>query len=105
MKRSFSLGVKSLIAAAALTITGGAIAAAVVLPSQANSHAKAAVAAKGTPNAHAAFGQCVAAHAKTAGARHRAAKGKLDWKPTDGCNKPTPAASPQAKKTPPGRTP
>ena len=88
MKRGLKLGVKSLIVAVAITVTGGALVAAVVLPPQANDHAKTAVAASASPNPHASFGQCVAAHAKTAGERHSAAKGKLDWNPTDGCDKP-----------------
>jgi len=84
--------------AAALS-TAGVTTAAVTLPSKANSHALTATANVTTgstnsqsdvhpastpsPNDHAAFGQCVAANAKTA-----SDNGGKGWNPTMGCTKP-----------------
>ena len=82
--------------AAALS-TAGVATAAVTLPSKANSHAVTATANVTTgstnsdvhpastpsPNDHAAFGQCVAANAKTA-----SDNGGQGWNPTVGCTKP-----------------
>jgi hypothetical protein len=82
---TLGIGIKTAIAVGALGLSGGAVATGVVSPSEANDHA---VVTQATPNPHASFGQCVAANAKTAGERHSAAKGKLDWNPTDGCDKP-----------------
>ncbi len=82
---------------AALSTAGAASFAAVTLPATANSHAVTATADVTTgstnaqngdvhpastpsPNAHAAFGQCVAANAKTASDSHG-----NGWSPTDGC--------------------
>lgn len=83
--------------AAALS-TAGVATAAVTLPSKANHHAVTATANVTTgssnsndvhpastpsPNEHAAFGQCVAANAKTA-----SDNGGQGWNPTTGCTKP-----------------
>ena len=84
---------------AALSSVGAASFAAVTLPAKANSHAVSATADVTTgstnakngdvhpsstpsPNEHAAFGQCVAANAKTASDNHG-----NGWNPTDGCTK------------------
>lgn len=83
--------------AAALSTAGAAASMAVTLPAKANSHAVTATADVTTgssngqsddvhpastpsPNAHAAFGQCVAANAKTA-----SDNGGQGWNPTTGC--------------------
>jgi hypothetical protein len=85
--------------AAALS-TAGAATAAVTLPANANSHAVTATsnvttgssngqsddvhpASTPSANAHAAFGQCVAANAQTA-----SDNGGQGWNPTMGCDKP-----------------
>jgi hypothetical protein len=84
---------------AALSTAGAASFSAVTLPATANSHAVTATANVTTgstnaknddvrpastpsPNAHAAFGQCVAANAKTA-----SDNGGQGWNPTVGCSK------------------
>lgn len=92
--------VRAAIIVAALSTAGAAVAAGVSLPSQANSHAVDATADVTTgssnashgqsdsdhpastpsPNEHAAYGQCVAANAKTASDNHGEG-----WSPTDGC--------------------
>jgi len=90
---------RAVIVAAVLSTATAAVAAGVSLPSQANSHAVQATASVTTgssnashgqndshpastpsPNEHAAFGQCVAANAKTAS--DNAGQG---WNPTNGC--------------------
>jgi hypothetical protein len=90
--------VRIALVAAALS-TAGAASAAVTLPAKANSHAVTATANVTTgssngqsgdvhpastpsPNAHATFGQCVAANAKTA-----SDNGGKGWNPTMGCTK------------------
>ena len=85
---------------AALSTAGVAMAGTVSLPTHANSHASTATAnvttgssngqstdvhpaSSPSPNANAAFGQCVAANAKTA-----SDNGGQGWNPTVGCTKP-----------------
>lgn len=89
--------VRAAILVAALSTAGAASFAAAALPSKANSHAATATvdvttgsanaqnndvhpASTPSPNAHADFGQCVAANAKTA-----SDKGGQGWNPTMGC--------------------
>jgi hypothetical protein len=105
MKTSRELGVVLRIAiiVAALGIAGAAATGVVVLPSQANEHATtstsevttgqptAAPTQAGTPAAQAAFGQCVAANAKTA-----SENGGQGWNPTDGCTNPNAAGAESA---------
>jgi hypothetical protein len=88
---------RAAIVVAALSTAGAASFAAVTLPAKANSHAVTATADVTTgstnaqngdvhpastpsPNAHAAFGQCVSANAKTASDNNGDG-----WNPTDGC--------------------
>jgi hypothetical protein len=93
--RGLKFGLRAALVVLALGATGAAAATGVTLPSQANQHAKDHVNSQSTPsaspspNAHAAFGQCVAANAKTA-SDHKAdhANGSSGWNPTDGCTKP-----------------
>jgi hypothetical protein len=94
--------VRAAIVVAALSTAGVAVAAGVSLPATANSHATTATAnvttgasnasngqsdavhpaSSPSPNEHAAFGQCVAANAKTA-----PDNGGNGWNPTTGCTK------------------
>jgi hypothetical protein len=110
MKTGRELGIvlRIAIVAAALGITGAVATGVVVLPSQANEHAKTSTTGvetgqpaatpsatetptatstptaepteAGTPAPQASFGQCVAANAKTA-----SENGGQGWNPTDGC--------------------
>lgn len=101
MKHFRGLGIAARVAiiAGLLGIGGAAATGAVVLPSQANEHATSstsdvttgapegtpteAPSPEGTPAPQAAFGQCVAANAKTA-----SDNGGQGWNPTQGCEKP-----------------
>jgi hypothetical protein len=100
--------VRAAIIVAALSTATAAVAAGVSLPAKANSHAVSATANVTTgssnsshgqsdvhpastpsPNANAAFGQCVSANAKTA-SDHKAdhGTGADGWNPTVGCTNP-----------------
>jgi hypothetical protein len=99
--------VRAAIIVAALSTAGAAVAAGVSLPTQANKHAFTATANVTTgssnssngqsddvhpastpsPNDHAKFGQCVAAHAKTASDQSDHGNGTNGWNPTVGCTK------------------
>jgi hypothetical protein len=97
--RGLGVPVRIAIVLAVLALGGAASTGAVVLPSQANDHAttsttdvttgqpEATPSAVGTPAEQAAFGQCVAANAKTA-----SENGGQGWNPTQGCEKPGAAA-------------
>ena len=96
MRRMRTLSIAARLAILGVILAGASAAAtgAVILPSHANSHAtdatsnvttgpSATPSDHGTPNAHADFGQCVAANAKNA-----SDNGGQGWNPTQGCDKP-----------------